>query len=267
MAVYTYAQMMGLWIAAGGPKALAPLAAAIGEAESGGNSSAYNGHDTNGEGGTQVSAGIWQISNGTMTPVPNWSNPASNAQDAVAKWKGAGQSFSPWGTYTSGAYKAFLSPGATPDSNIPGAPDQLAAETTAADAADCLVGNPFSASAFGVSLSAGPSCLFTKSNARAFIGAGLMAGGVILAFDGGLWIMAGLAVRAASGLLSGTNLLLPVPGRGSSSPGSSASSPGSYSAQVVGTSSGSSPASSAKVIPGQVVSSVTEAPAAAAIAA
>jgi hypothetical protein len=203
VAVYTYAQMMGLWIAAGGPKALAPVAAAIGEAESGGNSDAFNGHDTNGQGGTQVSAGIWQISNGTMTPVPGWSNPATNAQLAVGKWKGAGQSFSPWGTFTSGAYKAFLSPGTTADTNIPGSPTQLTAAEQVAASADCLVGNPFQASALGFSVSAGPTCLFTKSNARAFIGAGLLAGGVILAFDGGLFLMAGLAVRAVGGLAGG----------------------------------------------------------------
>lgn len=198
MSVYTYAQMMGLWIAAGGPKALAPVAAAIGEAESGGNSSAYNGHDTNGEGGTQVSAGIWQISNGTMTPVPGWSNPATNAQLAVGKWKGAGESFSPWGTFTSGAYKAFLSPGTTPDTSIPGAPDQLTAAETAAQSADCLMMNPFTGALGSVPLVGSlvpQSCLFTKSNARAFIGAGLMAGGAAVVFAGGLWIMAGLALR------------------------------------------------------------------------
>lgn len=199
MAVYTYAQMMQLWIQAGGPKALAPVAAAIGEAESGGNSDALNPNDN---GGTQSSFGIWQISNGTHTPPsPSWANPAVNAQLAVGKWKGAGQAFTPWGTYDSGAYRAFLSPGTSPDPNVPGSATQLNAQTTAAQIADCLVGNPFSASLPIVgSVSAGPSCLFTRSNARAFIGAGLLVAGGILAFDGGLWIMAGLALRAAGPL-------------------------------------------------------------------
>jgi len=200
--------MMSLWITAATPKlgkagavATAPVAAAIGEAESGGNASALNPDDNN---GTQSSFGIWQISTGTHTPPsPNWANPAVNADLAVGKYLGAGHSWSPWGTFDSGAYKAFLSPGTSPDPNVPGSADQLTAQTTAAQAVDCLVGNPFSASAFGVSLSAGPSCLFTKSNARAFIGAGLIAGGAILAFDGGLFLMAGLALRAAGPVLGG----------------------------------------------------------------
>lgn len=196
MAVYSYAQLMELWIKAGGSTATAALAAAIAEAESGGNSDAYNGHDTNGQGGTQVSAGLWQISNGTMTPIPNWSNPAANAAAAVGKWKAAG-GFSPWGTYDSGAYKAFLSPGTSPDPNVPGSPTQQASLTAQQASIDCLVGNPFTVSAFGFSASAGPTCLFTKSNARAFIGAGLLAAGGLLAFDGGLFLMGGLALRAA----------------------------------------------------------------------
>lgn len=212
MAVYTYAQMMSLWISAAEPKlgkaaavALAPVAAAIGEAESGGNASALNPNDNN---GTQSSFGIWQISTGTHTPPsPNWANPAVNASLAVDKYIGAGHSWSPWGTYDSGAYRAFLSPGTSPDPNVPGAADQLTAQTAAAASADCLVGNPFSASLpFVGSVSAGPSCLFTKSNARAFIGAGLLVAGGILAFDGGLWIMAGMALRgvgAVSGAVGG----------------------------------------------------------------
>ena len=160
MGTYSYAQLMSLWINAGGPKALAPLAAAIAEAESGGNSDAYNGHDSNGRGGTQVSAGLWQISNGTMTPVPGWSNPATNAQDAVAKWKGA-SGFSPWGTYTSGAYKAFMNGSTTPDPNVPGSPTQLMAAAAAAQSADCL----WSIGWGGVSGTAGVSSAWDWINA------------------------------------------------------------------------------------------------------
>lgn len=125
MTVFSYAQLEGLWINAGGPKAVAPIAAAIAEAESRGNSTAYNAKDSNGRGGTQVSAGLWQISNGTMTPVPNWSDPAVNAKDAVAKynagWHGVKPSFGAWGTFTSGAYKGFLSGKTAPDMNVPSA--------------------------------------------------------------------------------------------------------------------------------------------------
>jgi hypothetical protein len=202
MPVYSYAQMEQLWIQAGGPKSLAPVAAAIGEAESGGNSDALNPNDN---GGTQSSFGIWQISNGTHSPPsPSWANPAVNAQLAVGKWKGAGQAFTPWGTYDSGAYRAFLSSSTSPDPNVPGSPTQLMAQTAAAGASDCLVANPFSAS-FGIGPvnlggSLGPSCLFTKSNARAFIGVGFMLAGGFIAGNSTIFILAGLGMRAASAL-------------------------------------------------------------------
>lgn len=190
MTDYSYAQLETLWINAGGPKALAPLAAAIAEAESGGNSDALNPNDN---GGTQSSFGLWQISTGTHTPPsPSWANPAVNAQLAVGKWKGAGNSFSPWGTYDSGAYKAFLNNSTSPDPNVPGSSTQLTAQTVAAGSSDCLLANPLGISLPLVgSVSAGPSCLFSKSNARAFIGAAIL-------LAGGLAGLAGLAVLAAA---------------------------------------------------------------------
>lgn len=190
MTDYSYAQLETLWINAGGPKTLAPLAAAIAEAESGGNSDALNPNDN---GGIQSSFGLWQISTGTHTPPsPNWANPAVNAQLAVAKWKGAGNSFSPWGTYDSGAYKAFLNNSTSPDPNVPGSATQLTAQTVAAGSSDCLLPNPLGVSLPLVgNISAGPSCLFSKSNARAFIGAGML-------LAGGLVALAGLAVLAAA---------------------------------------------------------------------
>lgn len=201
MTVYSYAQLESLWINAGGSKALAPIAAAIGEAESGGNSDALNPNDN---GGRQSSFGIWQISNGTHTPPsPNWANPAVNAQLAVAKYKGApgGPSFSPWGTYDSGAYKAFLSNSTTPDSNVPGSPSQTAAQTAASGSSDCLVANPVGSVPL-VGSFLGPACLFTKSNARAFIGAGLIlaGGGLTLA---GLVVFAAVAGVKAAGPVGG----------------------------------------------------------------
>ncbi|HVH81902.1 MAG TPA: transglycosylase SLT domain-containing protein [Stellaceae bacterium] len=193
MAVYSYAQLESLWINAGGPKALAPIAAAIAEAESGGNSDALNPNDNN---GTQSSFGLWQISNGTHAPPsPNWADPAANAQLAVAKYKGAGNSFSPWGTYASGAYRAYLSGKTAPDPNVPGSATALLAQSTAAQSADCLVGGSHIGLLFGM----GPTlpCLFTKSNARGWIGVGLtLAGGLIM--------LPGLLLVAAS---AGTRLL------------------------------------------------------------
>ena len=212
MTQYTYAQLEQLWINAGGPKAQAPLAAAIAEAESSGQSTAENKTDNN---GTQTSWGLWQISNGTHSmPVANILNPAVNAQQAVAKYNAAGDSFSPWGTYATGAYKAFLNGKTTPDPNVPGgtAATLTAADQTAA-AGDCLWfitypggnvggwiggiigsagGNPFS-TVNPAAGKGGGACLFSKGEARALLGGLMMVGGGIVG-------VVGLAVLVASGL-------------------------------------------------------------------
>ena len=107
MADYTFSQLEGLWISAGGNKAVAPIMAAIALAESSGNPNAINPTDNNGR---QTSWGLWQISNGTHNmPVANILNPQVNAQQAVAKYNASG--FGPWGTYASGAYLKFLPKG------------------------------------------------------------------------------------------------------------------------------------------------------------
>ncbi len=114
---FTFAQLEALWINNGGPKALAPVAAAIALAESAGCSTALNPTDNN---GTQSSFGLWQISNGTHNPpAANIYDPNVNAKLAVAKWHNAG-GFSPWGTYNSGAYKQYLSGAAPTDTGVPG---------------------------------------------------------------------------------------------------------------------------------------------------
>lgn len=107
MADYTFAQLEGLWIQAGGNRAVAPVMAAIALAESSGNPAAINPTDN---GGTQTSWGLWQISNGThQQPVANILDPLVNAQQAVAKYNASG--FGPWGTYATGAYTQFLPKG------------------------------------------------------------------------------------------------------------------------------------------------------------
>jgi hypothetical protein len=114
VAVYSYGQLEQLWIDAGGPKALAPLMAAIALAESGGNPAANNYTDN---GGTQTSWGLWQISNGTHTaPVANINDPLVNAKQAVAKYNSQG--LSAWGTYDSGAYRQYYQ-GSTPAASLP----------------------------------------------------------------------------------------------------------------------------------------------------
>ena len=163
MTDYSYAQLEGLWINAGGPRDQAATAAAIAEAESGGNSDAHN---------PSGASGLWQI---LGNPFPgNPFDPATNARMAVAKYKqapGGGDNFSPWVTYEDGSYRAYLSGKTSPDANVPGSPSSVAAAAAAGTQADCLVSNPLSLPLIG---SLGPGCLFTRSNARAFIGAGLL---------------------------------------------------------------------------------------------
>ena len=191
----TYAQMMGYWIKAGGPAPVAPVAAAIGEAESGGNTDAVNPNDNNGK---QSSYGVWQISNGTHTPpAANWADPAENARLAVGKYRDAGNNFTPWGTYDSGAYRAYLNGSTTPDMNVQGNPGAIQAETTAASNLDCIfpsggsISVPVIPGIYSTSIS---SCLITASNVRAWLGSALMllgTAGMALAL-GGAMLAAGI---------------------------------------------------------------------------
>jgi hypothetical protein len=109
----TFGQLETLWkqVAPGGLQVYAPVMAAIALAESRGDPNAINPVDNN---GTQSSYGLWQISNGTHSPpVANWANPVENARLAVQKVETQG--LKAWGTWSSGAYKAFL--GGNPDTS------------------------------------------------------------------------------------------------------------------------------------------------------
>jgi phage-related protein len=89
-----------LWISAGGPGGIiAHIAAAIALAESGGNPRARN---------PSGASGIWQIL-GQVVP-GNIFDPFINALNAVKKYRDAG-GFSPWVTFTSGAYRQFMGHG------------------------------------------------------------------------------------------------------------------------------------------------------------
>lgn len=180
MTTYSYAQLEQLWINAGGSKATAPVAAAIAEAESGGNPAALNPSDN---GGTQTSVGLWQVSNGTHVYPSSWLTPAGNASEAVAKYQGAGDSFTPWGTYDSGAYRAFVNGSTTPDPNVPQA-SLTSATSTNGGGSDCLVGPVFG------------TCLLDKSEARALIG-GLVVAGGLLVMGVGLALVAVFALNRA----------------------------------------------------------------------
>jgi hypothetical protein len=183
--LYTYAQLEGLWINAGGSSSLAPTMAAIAEAESGGCSTAYN---------SSGATGLWQIL-GAVDPADqaNLTDPATNAKEAVLKYKDQG--LGAWVTYTSGAYKAFMNGSTTPDTSV-----STAAATTASsfNAAACLVTMPNLDPASSLPLIGGlfpntASCLVSKTEARAIIGAGIIAAGVMV-------MGAGLLILAAYGL-------------------------------------------------------------------
>lgn len=93
--VVSYAGLEGLWDRAGGPRSMAPLMAAIAEAESTGNTMAHN---------ASGASGLWQI---LGLPFPgDVYDPLTNARMAVAKYRTQG--LRAWTTYTSGAYRQFL---------------------------------------------------------------------------------------------------------------------------------------------------------------
>jgi hypothetical protein len=176
--LYTYAQLEGLWIGAGGSQATAPVAAAIAMAESGGCSAALNKTDNN---GTQTSVGLWQVSNGTHTYPTVWTTATGNAAEAVAKYQGAG-GFSPWGTYDSGAYKQFVSGSTTPDMSAAGTSATLDSSTsngsTSGGDAGCLL-QIGGGSVLGISNPLNV-CLITHKGAREIIGGLLLAGAGIV---------------------------------------------------------------------------------------
>jgi hypothetical protein len=75
---YSFSQIEGIWIQATHDTKMAPIMAAIAEAESSGWSNNVNPN--------HQAYGLWQIDNGTTTPfASNWSNPIANAGAAYAK--------------------------------------------------------------------------------------------------------------------------------------------------------------------------------------
>lgn len=227
MTVYSYAQLEQLWINAGGSKSLAPMAAAIAEAESGGNSAAMNYTDN---GGTQTSVGLWQVSTGTHQFPAAWTTPSGNAAEAVAKYTAAG-GWSPWGTYDSGAYKQFLSGSTTPDPNVPGgtaAGGGTTAQTTAAEQAaaaaastqlgsTCLIGfggvpgTSWVNDIFGSGGNVGQFCILSKSEVRALLGGLIIAAGGLVAITGVL-ILAAYGLKRSGALDKAANVAAVVPG-------------------------------------------------------
>jgi hypothetical protein len=191
--VYTYAQLEQLWINAGGPRAVAAVAAAIAEAESSGCVTALNPTDNNGK---QTSVGLWQVSNGTHSYPNSWLTATGNATEAVAKYRGANNTFAPWGTYNSGAYKTYLSPGTTPDASVP----TSSGGSSGSSGSSGGTSDPTCAWSLGtINLkvtSIGGGCLVHKSTLRHLAGGSLLVtgGGVAVV---GLLVLAAFAFRAS----------------------------------------------------------------------
>ena len=194
--LYSYAQLEGLWIQAGGSKALAPVMAAIAMAESDGCSTALN---------PSGASGLWQIL-GAVNPADqgNLFDPAVNAKEATLKY--SSQGLGAWVTYTSGAYKGYLSGSTTPDTNVP----TLDASDTASAGGDCAITMP--SIDLGVT-SIGGTCLVTYSTERALIAGALMGVAGIMALAG-LIILAAAGFQRSGALSTAADAAAVVPGAG-----------------------------------------------------
>lgn len=115
MSTYSYAQLEGAWIGAGGPSSVAPTMAAIAEAESGGSDIVQQGQPY-----SQTGWGVWQITPGNSVPSVGVDNAllnlTSNARAAVAKYNVQG--LGAWTTYTTNTYQSYMQSGVTPATDI-----------------------------------------------------------------------------------------------------------------------------------------------------
>ena len=114
----SHAQLEALWTANGGPAASSDVAAAVAQAESGGDPSKINNtayatrpgyHAPSAGAQPEYSVGLWQIN---LVAHPGYTEasmltPAGNAAAAVAI-SASGTSFAAWTTYVDGAYLPFL---------------------------------------------------------------------------------------------------------------------------------------------------------------
>ena len=98
--IYTHEQLEQLWVDQGGSRAAADMAAAIAQAESGGDPNAVD-YDSNGS----VDRGLWQINSvhGSLSTF----DVDANARAAI-ELSSNGTDWEPWVTYQTGAYRQFL---------------------------------------------------------------------------------------------------------------------------------------------------------------
>jgi hypothetical protein len=121
--VYSYAELAGLWLEAGGDGADAAVAAAIAMAESGGCQYAHAGPTDDRPVKVCVyrkttledSYGLWQINRQAhpQYSAPYLYNPQDNARAAVAIRNARGN-FTDWTAFTKGTYKQYLQANFTP---------------------------------------------------------------------------------------------------------------------------------------------------------
>lgn len=202
----SYADLEGLWIQAGGSPAVAPVAAAIALAESGGNPNAHNGNSGTGD----DSYGLWQINMiGGMGPSRRSQfgigsntqlfDPLTNAKAAVMV-SGGGTSFGPWTTFTHGTYKQYLNDNVPPNLTAGGAGGAPPTATQASLSSD-------TAAAFAP--------MFNLFGNVVVLGAALVGGGIVVA--AGLYMLfkgtdvtgigsAASAVRVVGGPAAGAAL-------------------------------------------------------------
>lgn len=103
---FDYGQIEQLWIQFGGNPSAAPMAAAIAMAESGGNPNAQNSANSNGT----IDRGLFQIN--SVHGAQSTFDLASNIRAAI-QISNNGSNWQPWSTFSNGAYRRFLTPGAS----------------------------------------------------------------------------------------------------------------------------------------------------------
>lgn len=169
---YTFSQLEQLWINNGGDRASAPIMAAIALAESSGNPTATN-QNSNGT----VDRGLWQINSvhGSLSTF----DVNANAKAAVSIKRQQG--LKAWVTYTTGAYRKFLS-GAAPDPNLP------SGSTSTAEQAGLLGGGDI-AGAIGEGVGAGIAALFEPVISTAIWGGELLLGVILMTLAVGVFVM------------------------------------------------------------------------------
>lgn len=109
---YSFPELVSLAQSAGFQGNDAQIAAAIAIAESSGRPNIYNPETAMPTPPQKGSYGLWQI---YLNAHPEFSgqnlfDPVTNAQAAFLVYSAAGNSFSPWSTFTNGAYAAYLPP-------------------------------------------------------------------------------------------------------------------------------------------------------------